>query len=112
MQGQRDRIERAGDEIGACADGFECGRERVARGALAVEADREAARLTERADQLVGAVRLQRARAVVAADPYASQLRHLLRLLDQVVRLAGVARAIHAAVVQLALRSADRLAIL
>src|SRR5438034_3865489 len=110
MQGQRDRIERAGDEIGACTDGFECGRERVARGALAVEADREAARLTERADQLVGAVGLQRARGIVEEDPYGSQLGQLLRLLDEVLRLAGVARAVDEAGVELALRSSDRLA--
>ena len=110
MQGQGDRIERAGNEIGTRADGFQRSREGVARGTLAVETDGQAARLPQRADQLMGAVRLERARRIVEKDPNGPQLRELLRLFDEVLRFAGVARAVDQAGIELALRSGDRLA--
>ena len=48
MEGERDRVDGAGDQVGAGARGLERGGERVAAGALAVEADRQAARLAQR----------------------------------------------------------------
>src|SRR6266436_6869680 len=45
MEGQGDRIDGAGNEVGAGAHRLEGRRERVAGGALAVEPDRQPARL-------------------------------------------------------------------
>ena len=57
VRGERDRIDGAGDQIGAAAGGLERERERVPPGALAVEADRQARELVQLRDELARAVR-------------------------------------------------------
>ena len=59
------------------------------RGALAVEADGQAARLLDRAEQLVHAVRLERAGRVVEQHAGGAEVGQPARLLDERV-LAGV----------------------
>ena len=56
---QRDRVERAGDQVGAGARRLQRERDAAARGALAVEADRQVAELAQLADELAGVVRLE-----------------------------------------------------
>src|SRR5205807_5413107 len=100
MQGQRDRIQRTRDEIGARPDRFQGGSERVAGGTLAIETNRQPARLSQRTDQLVGAMGLERARRIVEEDADRPQLGQLLGLLDEILGLAGVARTVDKAGVE------------
>jgi hypothetical protein len=65
VQGQRHRIEGAGDHARAGPRGFEAGRERRASGPLTVEAHGQAARLSDPLHELTRLRRLQRARGVV-----------------------------------------------
>ena len=103
---ERDRVDGAGDEVGAGAHRLERGRERGPARTLAVEADRQIARLAEDADELPGAVRLQRAGRVVQQDPGRAELRQRPRLLGEGLRAPG---AVDEAGVELLARLDDRL---
>ena len=109
VEGQRERIDRAGDELRARAGRGERGGERAAAGSLRVDPDREAARLGERVHELLRRVRLQRAGRIVEEDAHRSELRQHLRALDQRLDLAGAARAVDEPGLEVALRGDDRL---
>ena len=89
VEDERDRIDGAGDQVGAGAGGLDRRGERGAAGALAVEADRQPARLADRLDQLADAVRLERAGRIVDEDARGAELGQALRLGDERVGLAG-----------------------
>jgi hypothetical protein len=59
VEDERDRVDRGGDQIRAGARGLDPRGERRAAGALAVEPDRQAARLAHALDELAHAVRLE-----------------------------------------------------
>ena len=65
VERERERVDGAGDQVGAGAGRLERVRERGAAGALAVEADRQAGRLLDAPDELGGLVRLEPAARVV-----------------------------------------------
>jgi hypothetical protein len=90
-------------------NGFERGCERAAAGALGVEADGQAARLAQRADELADPVRHERAGRVVEQQPRGAEVGQPLRLLDEDRGLAGVAVAVDEAGGELAAGGADRL---
>ena len=94
VERQRERIDRARDQLRAGAGGRERRGERAAAGALHVDPDRQPARLGERADELLRPVRLQRAGRVVQEDAHRAELGQQLRPLDQRVDLAGPAGAV------------------
>ena len=110
MDRERDRIDGAGDQVGAAARGLEPGGERVPTGALAVEADRQAALLAQLLGQLARLLRLERARRVVHEHPRGAELGQLARLLDERLDLARVAGAVDEPGVELLARRRDRLA--
>ena len=83
MHRQRDGVHRGRDHVGARARCFERGRERVATGALRVEADRQPGKLAQLAHQLSGTVRLQHGGRVVEQDPRGAHLRQALRRVDE-----------------------------
>ena len=109
VEREREREDRAGDEVGAGARGLEHGRERAARGALAVDPDREPGRLVQRAHELVRAVRLQRARRVVEQHPRGAELRQLAGLPHERLGLAGEAGAVDEPGLERAAGGGDRL---
>ena len=59
MDRERDRVDSAGDQVGAAARGLEPRRERVPAGALTVQSDRQAALLAQRRGQLLRLLRLE-----------------------------------------------------
>ena len=95
VERERDRVERDGDPLGPGAHGLDRRREADAAGALAVEADGQAARLAHALDKLAGLRRVERAGGVVDQHPRGAQLGQLVRALEQHVGLAGRARAVH-----------------
>ena len=110
VQRERERVDGARDHVRAGPGGLERVRERGAAGALAVEADGKAARLLDAADELARLVRLEPAARVVHERPRRLDLRQLLRLLDELVHRALVARAVDEAGMELLARGDDRLA--
>jgi hypothetical protein len=110
VEGQRDRVDRAGNEVGSGPRGFEARRHRIAAGALTVEADRQAARLLQRLDELLGPLGLERARGIVQQYARGAELGQLARLRDQRVGLVRVAGAEDEPRVELLARARDRLA--
>ena len=109
VQGERERVDRAGDELGARACGGERGGESAAAGALRVDPDRQPARLGERPHELLRGVRLQRAGRVVEEDAHRAELGQHLRALDQRLDLAGAAGAVDEPRLEVALGGDDRL---
>src|SRR5712691_6298517 len=101
MQGERDRIYGARNQLGACACRLERCGERVSGGSLAVDADRETGRLAQAGHQLARAMWLQRARGIVEEHACSTEVRQLPRLLHQRVGLAGSARAVDEAGLEL-----------
>ena len=110
VEGQRDRVDGARDEVCSDSRGLERRRETAPGCTLAIEAHRKAAAFGERSDQLVRPMRLERARRVVQEHSSRSEFGQLLRLLDERLRLAASAGAVDEARVELALRGHDRLA--
>ncbi len=110
MEGERDRVDRAGDAVRAGAGGFQRGREPAACGTLAVEADREAARLGQGSDELVSTMRLEGTRRIVQQHPSGAELGQLARLLDELVGLAAPTRAVEQSGIELPVGRGDRLA--
>jgi len=110
MERQGDRVQGARDEVRPRTDCLERGREGVAGGTLAVEPNREPARLAQGANELIRPVRLERARRIVEENAHSAELGQLLRLLDEIFGLAGVARPVDEAGIELALGVRDRLA--
>ena len=108
MEGQRERVDRRGDEIRTGVDRSERRRKADTRGALDVEADRKAARLLDPGDELLRLVREECARRVVHEDPGGAELGKLARLLDEHVGLARAARAVHEPRVERAPGARDR----
>ena len=92
VQRERDRIDGAGDQVRAGPRGVERRGEPAPGSALAVEADRQAASFGERGDELVRPVRLERAGRIVEEHARGSEVGQLLRLLDELLRLAPLAR--------------------
>ena len=109
MERQRERIDRARDQLRARSSRRERRGERAASGALHVDPDRQAARLGERADELLRLVRLQRAGRIVQQHAHGAELGQPLRALDQRVDLAGRAGAVDEARLEVALGRDDRL---
>ena len=109
VEREREREDRAGDEVGAGARRLEHGRERAARGALAVDPDREPRRLVQLVHELVRAVRLQRARRVVKEHPRGTELRQLAGLPDERLGLAGETGAVDEPGLERAAGGGDRL---
>src|SRR5262249_7433006 len=64
--------------------------------------------LGERCDELVGAIRLERARRIVQQHSRGAELRQPLRLLDELLRLAALAGAVDETGVELALCGHER----
>ena len=110
VEGQRDRVDRAGNEVCSYSRGLERRRETAPGRALAIEAHRKAAAFGERCDQLVGPMRLERARGVVQEHSGRSEFGQFLRLLDERLRLSASAGAVDEARVELAVGGHDRLA--
>ena len=110
MQRERERVDGAGDHVGAGPGGLERVRERGPAGALAVEADGQAGGFVHAADELARLVRLEPAARIVHERPRRLDLRQLLRLLDELVHRALVARAVDEARVELLAGGDDRLA--
>jgi hypothetical protein len=112
VQHERDRVDGTGDQVGSGSRRVERRSQPAPCSTLAVEADREAAAFGERGDELVSSMRLERARRIVEEDACRSQIGQLLRLLDERLRLAALARAVDQARLELALGGHDRLACL
>ena len=104
VQRERDRIDGAGDQVRSGPRSVERGGEPAPGRALAIEADGQAASFGERGDELVRPVRLERAGRIVEEHARGSEVGQLLRLLDERLRLAALARAVDQARVELALR--------
>src|SRR5919197_705439 len=81
--------------------------ERLARGALAVDAHRQAGRLAQTADELARAMRLQRAGRIVEQYARGTEVRELSRLLHERIGLAGPSRAVDEAGLELAAGRSD-----
>ena len=82
MERERDRVDRGGDEVGAGARGLERRRERVPPAPWQYRPTGRP--LASRArDELVRAVRLERAGRVVEQHARGAELGQLLRLLDE-----------------------------
>ena len=109
VQRQRERIDRAGEELGARARGGERGGERAASRSLGVDPDGQSARVGERVHELLRGVRLQRAGRVVEQYAHRAELGQHLRALDQRLDLAGAAGAVDEPGLEVAVRSDDRL---
>ncbi len=109
VEGERERIDRAGDELGARTGGGERGGESAAAGALRVDPHGQPARLAERPHELLRGVRLQRAGRVVEQDAHRAELGQHLRALDQRLDLAGAAGAVDEPGLEVAVRRDDRL---
>ena len=110
VQRERDRIDGTGDQVRSGTRSVErCGQPAPGR-PLAIEADGQAASLGERRDELVRPVRLERSGRIVEEHARGSEVGQPLRLLDERLRLAALARAVDQARVELALRRDDRLA--
>ena len=110
VEGQRDRVDGARDEVCSNARGLERCCETTPRRALAIETHGETAAFGERGDQLACPMRLERARRVVQEHASRSEVGQLLRLLDEWLRLSASPRAVDEARVELALGGHDRLA--
>ena len=99
MQHERKGIDGAGDEVRARAGSLERRGEGDTAGALAVEADGEARRLADLADEVRCPLRAQRARRVVNEDARGAELGQPLRLLGEQVGVlacgSGCARGLH-----------------
>ena len=110
VERERDRVDGAGDQVGAGARRLERRGERVAARALAVEADR-AARSPRATRRRARARRCgcSDAGRVVDEDARGAELRQLARLLDERLGLARVARAVDEPGVELAAGGGDRL---
>ena len=108
MQRERDRIHRAGDELGSGACRLERRGECVAGGSLAIDSDREPGRFAQARHQLACTVRLQRAGRVVQEHARRPEVRQLAGLLHQRIGLAGAAGAVDEAGLELAPRAGDR----
>ena len=83
VERERDRVDRDRDPLRPRAHGLDRGREADAPGALAVEADRQAARLAHALDELAGLRRVERAGRVVDQDPRGAELGQLVRALER-----------------------------
>ena len=105
-----ERVHGGRDQVRSRVDGRKRGREPDARGALDVEADREAARFHEPHDELLRPVRYERSCRIVHQDPRRAQIGQLPRLLDERVglRLARATRAVDEAGVEGAAGAGDR----
>ena len=109
VETEREREDGAGDQLRAGTRGRQARSESAAAGALHVDPDRQAARLGQRADEVLRLVRLQRAGRVVQQHAHGSELGQRLRALDQRVDLAGRARAIDEPGFEVAFGGDDRL---
>ena len=110
VEDERDRVHRGGDQVRPRARGLDPGGERRTPGALAVQSDRQPARLAHSLDELAHAVRVERARRVVDQDPRGAELGQTAGLRDERVGLARGAGAVDEPRVELALGGGDRLA--
>src|SRR5207244_6033318 len=94
MERERDRVDGAPDLVGAGTRGLERRGEGIPGGALAEDADGQAARLGELGDELARTVRLKRAGRVVEDDARGAELGELAGLLDELVGLARLPGAV------------------
>jgi hypothetical protein len=108
MKRERDRVERARHRCRAGAHGLDRRRERDSTGALAVEADWQAARLPQPLDERAGLRGVERARRVVDQHSGRAELRQALRALEQHLDLAARPGAVHEPDRQLFAGFADR----
>ena len=108
VQRQRERVEGGGDQVGPGANRLQRRGERGAPGALAVEPDREPARLAHRADHLRRKARVQRAGGVVDQDAGGAELGEQARALGDRLGLVRAAGAVDEACVELSVGRRDR----
>ena len=78
VEDEGDGVHGAGEQVDARAGGLDRSGERTAARALAVEPDRQVARLADRLDQLADTVRLERAGRIVDQDAGGAELREAL----------------------------------
>ena len=109
MKGERKRIDRAGEQLGAGTGGGERGSERAAARPLGVDPDGQAARVAERMYELLRGVWLQRAGRIVQEDAHRAELGQHPRALDQRLDLAGAAVAVDESRFEVPIRGDDRL---
>ena len=110
VQGQRQRVDGGGDQVGADARGDDRVEQPRAGRTLDEEADREARLLADPLDELLGEVRQQRVGRVVDDHAGRTERGDLLRPLDERVDLARAAGAVDEPDVELLARRDDRLA--
>ena len=108
VERQRERVHGGRDQIRARVDRRQCGCETDTRRALDVEADGEPTRLPNARDELLRAMRDERAGRVVDEDPCRAEVGQLARLLDERVGLTRAPRAVHEPRVERAARARDR----
>ena len=109
VQRQCERIDRARDQLRAGFGRLQRRGERGAACALEVDADGQAARLSERMHEALRLVRKERAGRVVQQHAHGTELGQCLRALDEHVDLAGRARAVDEARLEVAVGRDDRL---
>jgi hypothetical protein len=107
VERERDRVEGDGDPLGAGADRLDRGREADAARALAVEADRQAARLAHALHELPGLRRVERAGRVVDEHARGPELAQVVGALEEHLGLPRRAGAVHEPHGQLLARRAD-----
>ena len=110
MEDERDRVDGGGDQVGAGPGRLDRRGKGAASRALAVQADGEVARLTDRLDQLADAMRLERPGRVVDQHAGCAELGKALGLGDERLDLSGRACAVHEARIEFSLGGSDRLA--
>ena len=110
MERQRERVDRARDEVRPCLRRGQGSGEPGAGRALAVQPDRKAARLGDPGDQALDQVWRERARRVVDDHPRGPEVGQLPRLLDERLGLAAAARAVDEPRVERLPGARDRLA--
>ena len=101
VQRQRDRVDRASDQLGSGPGRLDRGGERVSARSLAVDGDGKPAFGLQPLHQLVRAVRRQRAGRVVQDDAGGAESGQLARLLDEKLCVAGTPGAVDQAALQL-----------
>ena len=109
MKRKRNRIERTRDHPCARPGRLERRRQRRAASSLAVQTDGHPARLADALDELACPGRIEGPRRVVDEDARGAELPEVIGPLEQDVRVAPQARAVHEPDSKLFPRCADRL---
>ena len=109
MERERERVDRARNDLRARTRSGEGGGERAAARALHVDADGQSACISEGVDEVGCLVRLERAGRVVQQDPHGAELGQRLRALDEDVSVTGRSGAVHETGLEVAIGGRDGL---